>query len=290
MPDLHGLFDCGWVWRAYRNKFGEQELEPHGIQIQGISHTQGREAVVSYELEWNPDAYLSNERFTLLMDRRKPLRISRFPDDPHLPGLREACSPEPALRLVSKYVMAIPPRRMRVQVVRYRPGGHAVLRCRMGKARLYVRVVRPSALTVVLKSGDMIGQSNFTIPWLAGLWREGGLLWVSEIPGSNMRRQLQAGERPDPGLILDGLESLWAVPLQGCDSLPFNLPGAYRRAKEIPSHALGESDEGSSEYRGVVQILDPFTEAWQATAVAHNDFCDDPDGGPAGRQARSCRY
>ena len=283
LPDLQGLFDGRWVWQAYQNKFGEQELDPHRVQVQGISHTQGREALVSYELQWHPEAYLPDERFTLHMERGKPLRISRFPDDSYLPGLGEACRPEPALDLVSRYVMAIPPRRMRVQVIRYRPGSHAVLRCRMGKVRLYVRVVRPSAVTPILKSGELIGQSAFAVPRLAGLWREGGVLWLSEIPGRNMRRQLQTGEQPDPGLILDRLESLWAVPLQGCDSPPFNLPGGYRRAKEILSHALGESDEGSSEYRGIIQMLDPFIDSWRATAVAHNDFYDDqmvvlPDG------------
>ncbi len=283
LPDLAGLFDGGWVWQTYRDAFGEQELDPHGIRIVGISHTQGKEAIVTYEVEWHPDAYLPNERFTLHMERSKPLGISRFPDDPHLPGLEEVCSPEPALRLVSKYVMAIPPRRMRVDVVRYRPGSHAVLRHRMGKARLYVRVVRPSAVASILNSAELIGQSAFTVPRLAGLWREGGVLWLSEIPGRNMRRQLRAGEHPDPGLILDGLESLWAVPRQGCDIPPFNLPGGYRRAKEILNHALGEGDEGWPAYRDSLEVLDPFTEAWQPTVVAHNDFYDDqmvilPDG------------
>ena len=135
----------------------------------------------------------------------------------------------------------------------------------------------------ILNSAELIGQSAFTVPRVAGLWREGGVLWLSEIPGRNMRRQLRAGEQPDPGLILDGLESLWAVPRQGCDIPPFNLPGGYRRAKEILNHALGESDEGWPAYRDSLEVLDPFTEAWQATVVAHNDFYDDqmvilPDG------------
>ena len=288
LPDLAGLFDGAWVWKKYCDAFGEQDADPQSILIQGVSHTHGREAVVSYELEWDPDAYLPNERFTLHLERNNSLRISRFPDDSDLPGLGEVCRPESALRLVSKYVMAIPPRRMRVEVVRYRPGSHAVLRHRMGKARLYVRVVRPSEVAPILRSGELIGQSEFTVPRLAGLWREGGVLWLSEIPGKNMRRQLRSGEQPDPGVILDALESLWAVPLQGCDSAAvnlraFNLRGGYRRAKEILSHALGDGGEGWQEYRDSLEVLDPFTEAWQPAGVAHNDFYDDqmvmmPDG------------
>ena len=150
LPELPGLFDGGWVWQRYCGEFGEQVFVPEKITIQGVSHTRGREAVVTYEVEWPPEAYLPDERFTLHLGRGNALRIVRFPDDDYLPGLPEACSPESALRLVSSHVMAIPPRRMRVQVIRYRPGSHAVLRHRMGKSRLYVRVVRPSTVPDIL--------------------------------------------------------------------------------------------------------------------------------------------
>ena len=275
LPDLPGLFDGEWVWQRYCGEFGEQELGPHRILIQGVSHTRGRDAVVTYVVEWPEDAYLPDERFTLHLGRGNSLRLVRFPDDDYLPGLAEACSPESAMRLVSSHVMAIPPRRMRVQVVRYRPGSHAVLRHRMGKSRLYVRVVRPSTVPDILKSAELIGRSDFAVPRLAGLWQAGGVLWFSEIPGKNLRQQIRKGEQPAPGLILDGLESLWAVPAGDSPSPPFNLPGAYRRAKMILGHSVGKHDDGWQDYGKAVESLDPFIDSWRATGAAHNDFYDD---------------
>lgn len=283
LPDLPGLFDGEWVWSQYCGEFGEQEIHPGRFLVHGVSHTRGRQAVVSYEVEWPDDAYLPNERFTFHLGKGGTLKISRFPDDEYLPGLGDACSPESAQRLVSKHVTALPPRRIRVEVIRYRPGSHAVLRHRMGRSRLYVRVVRPSAIPAILKSAELIGKSDFAVPRLAGQWQEGGVLWFSEMPGRNLRRLLRKGEPPPPGLILDGLESLWAVPQEGCDILPFNLVGAYRRAKSILQHSVLEGDDDWQLLDNGVQALDEFTENWQATATAHNDFYDDqmvmlPDG------------
>ena len=283
LPELVRLFDGGWVWQNYCSEFGEQEGQPSRILVQSFSHTQGRQAVVTYEIEWPADVYFPNERFTLRLGRDSALRLTRFPEDDLLPGLSQACSPESAQRLVSKHVMNIPPRRMQVQVVRYRPGSHAVLRYRMSRSRLYVRVVQPDTTPAILKSGGLIGRSSFTVPRLAGVWHEGGVLWFSEIPGRNLRRQLRRGEHTPPRLILDGLESLWTVPVEVPDSPPFNLPGAYRRAKQIIGHAFPDRGDGWTEYKHTVEALDQFTENWQATGTAHNDFYDDqmvilPDG------------
>ena len=275
LPDLAGLFVGEWVWQKYRGEFGGQGPEPQRILVQGISHTRGKEAVVTYEAEWPADEYLPNERFTFHLGPGDGLRIFRFPDDEYLPGLREACNPETAARLVSRHVMALPPRRMRVQVIRYRPRSHAVLRHRMGRSRLYVRVVRPSAVPAILASAELIGKSDFAVPRLAGLWKEGGVLWFSEIPGRNLRRLIRKAEHPGPGLVLDHLESLWAVPAGDSTSPPFNLRGAYRRARAILGHSVGEDDVARREYRRALRGLDPFTDSWQATGIAHNDFYDD---------------
>ena len=283
LPDLSSLFDGDWVWTAFCREFGGQDVAPECVRIRAVSHAHGREAVVDYEIEWPFDACIPNEWITIRLQRSHPLQMTRFPDDPYLPGLREACSPESAQRLVGRHVMAIPPRRMRVQVVRYRPGSHAVLRHRMGRSRLYARVVRPSAIPGILRSRLLIGHSTFTVPRLAGQWSEGGVLWFSEMPGRNLRRLLRKGEQPDAGMVLDGLESLWAVPLERATLQPFNLLGAYTRARELIARSLPPDGEGWAAYRNAVAALGPFAEEWTPTTVAHNDFYDDqmvvlPDG------------
>ena len=64
------------------------------------------------------------------------------------------------------------------------------------------------------------------------------MLWFSEIPGNNLRRQIRKGEQPAPEAILDGLESLWAVPAEISDSPPFNLAGGLQ-PREDDSQSLG---------------------------------------------------
>jgi len=109
------------------------------------------------------------------------------------------------------------------------------------------------------------------------------VLWLSEIPGKNLRGLVNKGRQPEPGLIFDSLESLWAVSGENSSSPPLNLPGAYSRAKAIINHSVGENDDAWPEYRRSVQALDRFIDSWRPTGIAHNDFYDDqmvvlPDG------------
>ena len=242
--------------------------------------------VVTYVMEWRRDEYIPSEQFTLRLERGKPVELFRYPDDHHLPGLKRAAHPETAARLINRYVLSIPTRYpVRVYLIRYRPGNRAVLRHRIGKVGLYVRAVRPVTVPPLLKAAELIGYSRFVVPRLAGHWQDGGVLWLSEIPGKNLREYIRKGGRPDPALLLEGLESLWAAPYRPDSGRPFDLPGAYRRAKQVFNHALkGDEAEGArNKLSCATQILDPFVKAWRPRCIAHNDFYDDqmlglPDG------------
>ena len=124
-PGLSGasrLFDGEWVWQAYCDEFGRPEIDAHQIRVRHFSHSPGRGAMVSYALEWQPDAYLPPELITVRILRAKPAEMFRYPEDSQLPGLKDAARPDTALRLVNKHVFVIPVRRVSVDVVRYRPG------------------------------------------------------------------------------------------------------------------------------------------------------------------------
>ena len=58
--------------------------------------------------------------------------------------------------------------RVRVDVVRYRPSGHAVLRHRLGRVRFYVRVMRPERVSRLMAAAELVAQSGFALPRLAG--------------------------------------------------------------------------------------------------------------------------
>ena len=101
--------------------------------------------------------------------------------------------------------------------------------------------------------------------------------------GSGLRRRMRRGKPPEPQALLDGLESLWALPLEASRGRPFGLRGAYRRAKRTFAYALRGHEDGRRMLGDLTAALDSFVESWQPSTVAHNDFYDDqmlvlPDG------------
>ncbi|MCY3896712.1 MAG: aminoglycoside phosphotransferase family protein [Chloroflexi bacterium] len=283
LAGLTRLFDGAWVWEAYCGAFGRSAANPEQIRVRQFSHSPGRGALASYVLDWEEDAYLPPEDFSVKITGNMAAEVWRFPHDRQLPGLADAAAPDTALKLLNRYVHAIPARRVRVEVVRYRPGSRAVLRHSTGKVTFYVRVMRPALVSRLTAAAEVIGCSEFVVPRLAGHWDDGGVVWLSRIPGTNLRRYIRRGRPPHPSVLLDGLDSLWSVPIKADSGRPCNLKGLYRRAKRILRHATRGSAEARRSLQSAARILDPFVAAWQPTSLAHNDFYDDqmlllPDG------------
>ena len=283
LDDLPKLFDGEWVWSTYCRQFNDSAAAPELIRVRQFSHSPGRQAVASYSVEWNVDEYLPAESFTVKIAKGKPVESFRYPEDAELPGLPEAAGPETATRLINKYVLAMPVRRIRVGLVRYRPGARAVLVHRVGKVSFYVRVVQPATLAPLLDAAELIGQSKFVAPRVAGCWAEGGVLWLSKIPGSNMRDYIRRGNPLDPTALLDRLESLWTLPYRTVSSRPFNLGRAYDRAKRTFSYVADHHEPIRRLLDYATRDLDKFIQSWQPSVMAHNDFYDDqmivlPDG------------
>ena len=283
LEDLPKLFDSEWIWRTYRSQFGRPSTDPHRIRVRQFAHSLGRVALVSYEIEWCPEEYIPSQHMAIRVERDKPVELFRYPEDHRLPGLRQAARPETALELLNRYVLAMRARRAGVELIRYRPASRAVLRHRAGRVRFYARVMRPDAVTPLLAAQELIGQSGFILPRLAGYWEEGGVVWFSEIPGKNLRHRIHAGKLPDPTLLLDGLQTLWAAPHVPAGTRPFNLSGAYRRARRSFAHNVRDDGPALRSLKDATRSLDPFVRSWRPTGVAHNDFYDDqmlvmPDG------------
>lgn len=283
LPDLPKLFDPAWVWPAFRENFGDSGSSPQQIQIRQFSHSLGRSALVSYVVDWDPEEYLPSEHFVARLELGRGIELFQFPNDPDLPGLPEVVDPESALKLLKRHVLAIGARRVRVEVVRYRPGNRAVLRYRMGKVGFFARVIRPGSLPAFLQGWELIGGSDFVAPRIAGYWADGGVVWMSEIPGKNLRSLIRRGLQPDPEPIFRGLETLWGQSGETQQGIPFNLSGAYRRAKGSLGHAAGDNLTARANLEEIAESLDPFVASWRPAGIAHNDFYDDqllmlPDG------------
>ncbi len=275
LPELAQLFDRDWVWAAFRQQLNGSEAEPpQRFRVRQFVHSPGRTAFTRYEVHWSPDAYLSPTQFVARIDKDKPAEFFLYPGDQRLPGLRDVAEPERALRLVNEFVLSVPGRRARVQLVTYRPGYRAVLRHRLGRVKLYARVVRPVELPRLLDAYEITKSSGFVIPNLAGYWEQGGVIWLSEVSGTNLRRRIRKGKMPDPNLLLDGLECLWHRPDDSRSGRSFRLPNGYRSAKRSFRHHLRDSYAGMQILNEAIKSLDPFVRSWGPTCMAHNDFYD----------------
>ena len=283
LPEMPRLFDPEWLLKVCRKEYGWDDPVPQAIYIRQFAHSLGRRALVSYLVEWDSEEYLPAEHFVARLERGERIRLYRFPEDPDLPGLKAAADPEGALELMKRHVLAIGSRRVRVEVVRYRPGSRAVLRHRIGRAGFYARVLPPGSLPAFFRGWELIGKSRFIAPRIAGYWNDGSVVWMSEIPGRNLRLCIRGGDRPDPKPLLDGLESLWSQAPSDSSIPAYNLPGGYRQARRMFIHAARENAELLSTIKDLSGILNPFIDSWKPTGIAHNDFYDDqlivtPDG------------
>ena len=275
LVELPNLFDAGWIWGRFQSEFGEQEHSPKTIRFRQFVHSTGRVAMASYLLNYGREAYLPSEHLTIKTERGVGTDLYRYPEDDRLPALADVADPDRAVRLVNQYVLAMRPRRVRVQLVRYRPRSRAVFRYSVGRVRLYARVVRPRVVGGMLEAHGLIGRSEFVVPRLVGCWEEGGVLWLSEIPGKNLRGQILRGRMPETGPLLEGLESLWDQPMTDEAGQPFDLYRAYRTARRTFRNKIGEDDVARREYVRAIEVLDPFVRSWRPTHIAHNDFYDD---------------
>ena len=283
LQDLPKLFDPDWIWRTYQKLYGDQDVQPANISVRQFSHSSGRSALISYLLEWKRDEYLPTQHISVKTARGKPVELFRYPDDDHLPGLVQIANPETALELVNQHVLAFRARRIRVQLVRYRPGSRAVLRHKVGSVKLFARSLRPSAVPTFVNASELVARSTFVVPRIAGHWIDGAVLWMTEIPGKNLRREIVKGRPPETAPLLEGLESLWNTSQSNSRARPFNLAGAYSTARRTFRHKVRDNHNATRHLKDAVEILDPFVKSWKPTTIAHNDFYDDqllalPDG------------
>ena len=283
LDGLEDLFDDRWVWRAYRRRFGDGGSLPRRVALFQVRHSPGRRILVTHRLEWPSQDYLPAEFLTLSLDRVGRIDVFKYPQDPHLPGLVGVADPVAAHGLIGEHVLTFPSRRLRVELVRYRPASRAVLHHRAGKARFYVRAIRPKDLPPLLDAATLIQRSGFAAPRIAGVWEAGAVVWLAEIPGRNLRRALRKGNPPDPDSLLSGLETIWRLPPCARGAGPFNLAGRYRYAKRLIGHAFHQGGDSQDLLKATTETLDPFVDGWEPSTVAHNDFYDDqmivlPDG------------
>ena len=274
------LFDNEWVWQAFRDEFGVPEETPQRIRLQQLRYQPGVRALVSYVTEQQWGNWILEDQFAVELRAGRSERLFRFPNDPYLPGLRQAASPVDAHQLLTRCV-PISPTRLRVETIRYRPGNRAVLRYiaswrkrHLGNVNFFVRVMPPRRLERFLVAGELASGSGFATPRIVGCWKEGGVVWMTEVPGETVRARIREGTPPHPEPVLDALAGLWSTPIKPDQGHPLDLLGGFRTTDRLLSHLL-RSDDALRLLQQLKDTLGPFAEKWRPSAVAHNDFYDD---------------
>ncbi len=276
LPELGKLFDVEWVWGAYSGQASESlGNAPERFRVRQFVHRPGRSAFARYEVQWSADEYLPPQHFVVKLERQQSPEYYLYPNDRRLPGLRVEAEAESALCLVNAHVLSLSARRARVGLVRYLPGYRAVLRHRMGRVKLYARVARPANVETLLRAYRLTGQSGYVLPNLVGSWSEGGIIWLTEIAGENLRRRIRKGKLPNVEQLLGGLAGLWQGKVEAGSGRGFNLSRAYRSARRSFRHHLRDAASAGQLLKEAEQGLGGFVEAWQPSGLAHNDFYDD---------------
>ena len=280
LPGLLDLFDNQWVWQEFCTQFGEPDEAPHRIRTLQFSYRPGVRALVSYAAEWQRGQWVVDDQFAVELTTGGTKRLFRYPEDPYLPGLRLAASAVHAHELLTKHV-SISPHRLRVEAMRYRPTTRAVLRhraswrhARSGNVTLFVRVIPPRRVERLLVAAELAERSAFKLPRLAGCWMEGGVVWMSRVPGETVRTLIRTGMPPEPQRLLEGLANLWSMPVEPDQGHSLNLLRGYQMTERLLSQLL-HGEEAHRLLGQVTDVLGPFSEAWRPSALAHNDFYDD---------------
>ena len=134
--------------------------------------------------------------------------------------------------------------------------------------------MRPERIDRYLDIGMLADQTDFLLPRLAWYWPEGGVAWLTEVPGKTVRRLIRKGDAPNPHLILEHLESLWSVATPPKDGRILQLERDYRFTKNVLGKLLVDT-KIFDLLQKATHALEPFVEAWSPTGIAHNDFYND---------------
>ncbi|WP_461021954.1 phosphotransferase [Thalassiella azotivora] len=215
-----------------------------GWRARQVDHRPGGSTTVSYRarVRW-PDG----ERFETLAattgvpepatlpdgvlvvgagDRR--VAVWRFPVDPGLPALAAASEPRGVAALLASVGLPGEPAGadVEVQVRSYRPRRRAVLEARSAAGRLFLKVVRPSAVENLHRRHVLLHDAGVPVPRSLA-WTEQGLLVLQALPGTGMRERMRTGGALPAGRdLLAVLDALPAAVLE----LPRRTPWAEHAA------------------------------------------------------------
>ncbi|GAB3699776.1 phosphotransferase [Mariniluteicoccus flavus] len=170
----------------------------------------------------------NDERAEIFADGDREAVVWLYPRDPDLPGLARAAYPDSMAALLSDVMQVrIPPDRVRLDMIGYRPRRRAVLRATVnhigpqGPVRtvFYVKVLREALFREVKLRHDLLGQAGVPAPRVAAATPD-CLLVLDELPGVPLSKAIFDEKPPCTAEQL-----IWVL-----DSMPQQVADLPRRA------------------------------------------------------------
>jgi hypothetical protein len=244
--------------------------EPQQWAVEQVDHQPGLSTVVSYtaRVRW-PDGVVTREilaamtgplpagavRFT---DGTTEVGVWRFPRDPSLPALRDACDAD---RL--EQLLGVRPTRLRLRS--HRPGRRAVIEAETPRGRAFVKVVRPELAAVLHQRHSVAVAAGCPAPEPLAFAPD-GLVVLAGLAGRTLRSVLA-----EPDAVLPDADELQAV----LDTLPAELASGRRstwgqRAPHYAEVLAGTVPAVADRARAVAAEVDRPPEGPEV--VVHGDF------------------
>lgn len=249
------------------------------VDVAAVHHRPGAGVSVCYQVTYGaaaqpevlvasttpPSRHDRQDRVATLDDGVHRVRVWRRPDDPALPGLREALNPSAVASWLGG--VDVPA----LTVLSYRPTRRAVVLARGIGASAYLKVVRPRrAADLVQRHALLVGSA---VPAPAVLAEPvPGVVVLAEAPGSSLAQALASGDParvPEPERVLAALDTL---PLRALDL--DRRPSWVDRLDFHAAAARGAVPGRSADVDAVVERVTAALAAAPdaATVVTHGDL------------------
>ena len=228
---------------------------PQGRSVQVLGASTGLRGDVPL-----PDGVLA------LSDGDVQVAVWRLPLDPGLPALGTAMDEAAVRALLTTYGVAAGPVQLTMRT--YRPRRRAVVEVDAPGCRLFLKVLRPTAVEALHERHRLLREAGLPVPRSLG-WREDGLLVLEALPGTTLRSRLRAGGSPAP----DGeavLALLERLPAEVCALPPrASWTDSVGHYAELTACALPQEAERCRQLAARVRATAGDAPADQPT---HGDF------------------
>ena len=205
------------------------DVEVVSWRVRQVHHRPGRSTTATWEVRVRDGG---DERLDVVgvraHDGEPTPQVWRFPADPDLPGLAAATDERQVRALLDR--CGVEPGPVDVRVRGYRAGRRAVVEVRTPTARVFLKVVRPSAVAALAERHRLLRSAGVPVPQVLAA-RDDGRLVLEALGGTSLRARLRDGGTPAPGGA-DVLELLYLLPAALCA-----LPRRPSWTDDVRAHA-----------------------------------------------------